>query len=230
MLAQETTSTRILHESIDAYRAVADVLAAGGLVAIPGVSNYSVIVNAEDDEAVRRLYRVKRRPASKPITLMVPPQDVASWVEVDDACRSALCLLGEPIVLVGRARRGTRLSPYVNDGSIRLGVFWLNTRLHKLLYALTARSAAFPIAGTSLNLSGQPMVTRASVAVRQFGGLVDAIVDGGDCVSAGAQATVLDVSTPTPVLLREGYVGEDTIRALLPSLVVSPAEVVIGEV
>jgi L-threonylcarbamoyladenylate synthase len=221
MRTHAARATRVLGESLETYRSVVAALAEGALVAIPGVANYSVIVDARNDDAVQRLYRVKNRPASKPITLMMPPHDVADWIDVHPACRGALCLLGEPIVLVGTMRTGARLSPRVNAGTSKLGVFWLNTLLHKMVYHSTTVATPLVVAGSSLNLSGQPMVTTIADAMAQFDGVLDMIVDGGDCSSPGTHASVLDVSGRAPRLLRDGVVSRQTLRAMFPSLMIT---------
>src|SRR5436190_1147594 len=48
-----------------------EILRRGGLVAFPTETVYGIAVAATLPEAVERLYRVKRRPRTKPMTLMV---------------------------------------------------------------------------------------------------------------------------------------------------------------
>ena len=126
------------------------------LAIIPGVANYSLVVNAKIGEAVERFYALKQRSPRKPITLMVPPHDAERHVQLPAANRRGLVLLGDPIVLIGRTAPGLHVSPKVNAGTTLMGILWLNTPLHKLLYSF----AECPIAGSSLNLSGEAMVTR----------------------------------------------------------------------
>src|SRR5205814_6164692 len=52
-------------------RRAGEILRRGGLVAFPTETVYGIAVAADNMEAVERLYRVKRRPRTKPMTLMV---------------------------------------------------------------------------------------------------------------------------------------------------------------
>ena len=63
-------------------RRAGEILRRGGLVAFPTETVYGIAVAATLPEAVDRLYRVKRRPTSKPMTLMV-----ADAAEVRRRCR-----------------------------------------------------------------------------------------------------------------------------------------------
>jgi L-threonylcarbamoyladenylate synthase len=203
-----------LSESIDACRQLVDCLRGGGLAIIPGITNYSLVVNASLDEAVERFYRLKQRAPSKPITLLVPPHDAERHITLPARNRRGLVLLGDPIVLLGRTAPGLRVTPRVSAGSWRTGILFLDTPLHKLLYS----TAEFPIAGSSLNRSGEPMITRFEDVRTRFADQVDLVVDGADCPHAGEGATVLDLSEEPPTLVRPGFVTETEIRAVLPEL------------
>ena len=48
------------------------ILAHGGLVAYPTRCLYGLGVDALNAEAVSRVYRVKRRPADKPLSILIP--------------------------------------------------------------------------------------------------------------------------------------------------------------
>jgi L-threonylcarbamoyladenylate synthase len=202
----------IVKESIPAYRQLAACLEADGVAIIPGVTNYSLVVNAASDRAIRRLYAIKNRSGDKPLAMLVPPHDAANHVVLSPRNRRGLLFMGDPIVLIAPSAPGLRISPLVNAGSSRTGIFWLNTRLHTLLYHF----AGFPIAGTSLNRSGEAMVTRFADARTRFAERVDLVVDGGDCPLPGKAATVLDLSEEPPILLRPGFVTESVIRAAFP--------------
>jgi L-threonylcarbamoyladenylate synthase len=205
---------RIVPQSLEAYREVAACLEAGGLAIIPGVTNYSLVVNAANDRAVQRFYALKLRPSNRPITLLVPPHDADRHIVVPERNRPAFMLLGQPIVIIGRPAPGLGITPRINAGSSGLGIYWLDTPMHQVLY----NSARCPIAGSSLNLSGQPMITRFEDAHRHFADHVDLVVQGPDCPAAGHQATVLDVAHEPATLLRPGIVSAADIRALLPEL------------
>ncbi|HLG71349.1 MAG TPA: Sua5/YciO/YrdC/YwlC family protein [Chloroflexota bacterium] len=202
-----------MKESVEAYRVAAEYLEAGKLVAIPGATNYAFVLNALDDRAIDRVYTIKGRSHQKPLTLLLPPHDVECHVLVPDAVRPVLCLMGDPIAFVGRAKPGSELVQRINPHGSTIGFFWLNIPLHKYLYALTK----CPIAGTSLNHSDRPMVRNGDDAVREFGELVDLVIDGGEVAFPTEQSTVLDFSVDPVQVLRQGVVGEAELRWYLPA-------------
>ena len=71
-------------ELLDASMAAraAEILASGGLVAIPTETVYGLGANALDEEAVKRIFEVKGRPQDNPLIL-----HVASAAELDKWCR-----------------------------------------------------------------------------------------------------------------------------------------------
>jgi L-threonylcarbamoyladenylate synthase len=70
-----------------------------------------------------------------------------------------------------------------------------------------------PLAVTSANRSAGPNPRTAQEVLDQLGGRIDAIVDGGQ-TPGGVPSTVLDCTSPTPVILREGAMA-DRVRDLL---------------
>ena len=203
----------VMKESLEAYRTAAEYLEAGKLVAIPGATNYAFVLNALDNKAIERVYTIKGRSQRKPLTLLLPPHDVERHVFVPDAVRPVLCLMGDPIAFVGRAKPGTELVRRINPHGTTIGFFWLNIALHKYLYALTR----CPVAGTSLNRSDQPMVRNGDDAVREFGGQIDLVIDGGEVAFPTEQSTVLDFSVEPVRVLRQGVVGEADLCWYLPN-------------
>ncbi len=70
-----------------------------------------------------------------------------------------------------------------------------------------------PIAATSANLSGQPSALTAEEVYTQFGDRLDLIIDGGRC-PGGKESTIVDVSGPTAVLLREGAIPRSELEEI----------------
>jgi L-threonylcarbamoyladenylate synthase len=77
--------------------------------------------------------------------------------------------------------------------------------------ALTVREVVrrlgAPVTGTSANLSGSPAATTAAAVREALGAAVDAVVDGG-MTPGGPPSTVLDLTAPTPRILRAGAIAK----------------------
>ena len=52
-------------------RCIASAIRRGAVVAMPTDTVYGLAANPYDDKAVRRLFRLKRRPETKPILLLI---------------------------------------------------------------------------------------------------------------------------------------------------------------
>ena len=70
------------------------------------------------------------------------------------------------------------------------------------------------ITGTSANRSGAASPTTAQDVRSQLGAEVDLIVDGGEC-RGGVASTVVDVTGPLPMILRQGSVSKEELEAAL---------------
>jgi L-threonylcarbamoyladenylate synthase len=69
-----------------------------------------------------------------------------------------------------------------------------------------------PLTGTSANISGQGSVCSAEEVRAQIGDRVDMVLDGGRC-PGGVESTILDLTTPMPIILREGAVPRAELEA-----------------
>ena len=77
-----------------------------------------------------------------------------------------------------------------------------------------ARRLGSPITGTSANLSGLPPATTAAEVREQVGDRVDYVLEGGS-VCSGVPSTVLDLTGPEPVIVRQGAVAPEAIGVAL---------------
>ena len=70
------------------------------------------------------------------------------------------------------------------------------------------------MAVSSANVSGRPPATTAAEARHQLGDLVDVYLDGGASAQQAA-STILDLTGPSPRILREGPVSAQALAAVL---------------
>jgi L-threonylcarbamoyladenylate synthase len=206
-----------------AIATAADVIRRGGLVAFPTETVYGLGANALDADAVRRLFLAKGRPDNNPLIAHVPDALVARELVADWPERAAL--LAErfwpgPLTLVLPKR------PVVPD-LVTAGLPAVAVRVpsHPVALALL-RAAALPIAAPSANRFTELSPTTADHVERSLGEQVDVILDGGP-TTVGIESTVLDLTGPTPRLLRPGMVTlaelEQTIGAIAPPPLVTAA-------
>ncbi|KKM10813.1 tRNA threonylcarbamoyladenosine biosynthesis protein [Clostridiales bacterium PH28_bin88] len=199
------------HPEEGPVRQAARILKEGGLVAFPTETVYGLGANALDPQAVARIFHAKGRPADNPLIV-----HVASPAEVED-------------LVVSVPPKGERLMRHFWPGPLTLvlprkpvvpdvvtaGLDTVAVRMpdHPVALALI-RAAGVPVAAPSANLSGRPSPTTARHVLQDLGGMIDAIVDGGRS-SVGVESTVLDLTTPSPMVLRPGGVTLEQLSDLL---------------
>jgi L-threonylcarbamoyladenylate synthase len=88
--------------------------------------------------------------------------------------------------------------------------------LHPVALELLERTG--PMAVSSANRSGQAAARTAEEAQDQLAGSVQVYLDGGPA-RVGIASTIVDVTTETPRVLREGAVTVEALRRVVPSVV-----------
>ena len=155
----------------DPIARTAEMLRDGRIVAIKGLGGFHLACRGDDEAAVVRLRRRKRRDA-KPFALMVADLGAArALAHVDAAAAGLLAGAIRPIVLLPR-RAEAPVAPAVAEGLAALGVMLPYTPLHHLLLA----RAACPLVMTSGNHSDEPLVKDNDEAVACLGEIADALL------------------------------------------------------
>jgi L-threonylcarbamoyladenylate synthase len=185
------------------------LLRAGGLVAFPTDTVYGLAADPWNEDAVERLYQVKRRPKELAIPLLL-----SSTAEIDQ-----VALLFEPCRrLAERFWPGGLTLVLSKKASVCRSITDRATvavRVPDLALARDIiRQAGGVLAVTSANLSGGPSPATAQEVEGQLGGRIALILDGGPC-PVGVPSTVLDCSASPPDVLRHGAISEEELYATM---------------
>lgn len=186
-------------------------LRGGGLVAIPTETVYGLAANIFDERAVRRIFRVKGRPADNPLIVHVSGwrQAVALLQDIPDGAEElARRFWPGPLTLV--LPRNASVLDCVTSG---LDTVAVRMPRHPLALACI-RAAGVPLAAPSANRSGGPSPTTAEHVWQEMRGRIDAVVDGG-ASRVGIESTVLDLTAAAPRILRPGAVTAEELSAVL---------------
>ncbi|MBP1705407.1 MAG: hypothetical protein H6Q36_1146 [Chloroflexi bacterium] len=200
-----------------AVAAAAAIIRGGGLVAFPTETVYGLGANALDPVAVAGIFEAKGRPRFDPLIVhLADPGELARWADPDDAVdprvvRLVAALWPGPLTLVLRKR--PLIPGIVTAGLPTVG---LRTPDHPVARALIA-AAGVPIAAPSANRFGRLSPTRAAHVVRQLGGRVGLVLDGGPS-RVGVESTVVLLAAGRAALLRPGGVPAEAIEALVGPL------------
>ena len=163
-------SGALLSRGHDALLAAAAAIRRGEIVAVKGIGGFHLIVDARNEEAVRRLRERKHR-EEKPLALMFPAlKSLMALCEVSPLEERLLNSPEAPIVLLRRrSTLNSQLSTSIAPGNPNLGVMLPYTPLHHLLMA----ELGFPVVATSGNLSDEPICTHEHEAPERLRDIAD---------------------------------------------------------
>lgn len=189
----------------------AGIIRRGGLVAVPTETVYGLAADGLNERAVRKIYEVKGRPETKPISLLISGIQDAGWFCAD--IPEAAFLLAEmfwpgPLTMVFRKRAS--VPDVVTAGGNTVGVRCPD---HLLTLELI-RQSGVPLAAPSANLSGKPSPKTAADVLRAFDGTIEAVLDGGTC-SVGVESTILDLTARPPKILRLGGLAAEEVARVI---------------
>ena len=212
------------HPDPVAIRLAADLLRRGRLVAFPTETVYGLGAHALDERAVAEIYAAKGRPAYNPLIVHVAgPEGVAPLVEEWPLGAELLAraFWPGPLTMVLRKRA-------VVPDAITAGLPTVAVRVpaHPVALALL-REAAIPVAAPSANRFTELSPTTAAHVIESLGDAPDLVLDGGP-TTVGIESTVVDLTGPTPRILRPGMISAHQIAEVLGSVDEQPVAVEAG--
>ena len=188
----------------------AQIIAGGGLVAIPTETVYGLAADALNGRAVRKIFEAKGRPMDNP--LIVHIADISDWAALvthipEKARALAAAYWPGPLTMI--LPHAPCIPDEVSAGLATVAVRFPAHPVARDLIRLTGR----PLAAPSANRSGIPSPTTAAHVLADMEGRIAAVVDGGPC-AVGVESTVVDLSGETPRLLRPGGVTLEMLEAV----------------
>lgn len=189
----------------------AEIIRAGGLVAVPTETVYGLAANGLDAAAVEKIYEVKNRPETKPISLLIASLEDAERFcrEIPDKARAlAEAFWPGPLTLV--LWRRENVPDVVTAGGETVGVRCPD---HEKTLALI-RLAGVPLAAPSANISGEKSPKSAQDVLDVFDGKIEAVIDGGEC-ALGIESTIVDFTASPPRILRQGGLPRAEIERVI---------------
>ena len=186
---------------------------AGELVIFATETVFGLGADAGQDAAVARIYEAKGRPSFNPLIVhvgdIVQAQTLVNWNGRAEALAQAFW--PGPLTLVLPKKASAKVSNIVTAGSPNLAVRCPQPLQVRELAAATAAGIAAP----SANRSGQLSPTREKHVREAFAdqphiGLLD-----GDRPAVGLESTVIDISGPQSLILRQGAVTQTQLAEVL---------------
>jgi L-threonylcarbamoyladenylate synthase len=192
---------------------------AGQLVVLPTDTVYGLCCDGYREEPFRRLAKLKGRPEAMPVALLAADLDAILDAVPEARGRAAVvarALLPGPYTLVvpNPARRFRWLCGTTPEA--------IGVRIPDLPpQSSTVVERAGILAATSANLHGEPDPARVEDVPPEILDGCGAVVDAGEL--PGTPSTVVDLTGPDPVVLREGAVPAAKVLAEVLRVLASEA-------
>lgn len=196
---------------LDKIKIVAKVLQEEGIIAYPTDTFYGLGASCFSEKAIQRIYHLKKREPSKPISIIISDINMARDI-AKDIPSLFWKMAGEfwpgPLTFVLKASStlpSGLLGPGDSIGIRQPALSWIRELLNE---------TGFPITATSANISGEKEIADPEIIRDSFFGLVDLIADGGETRGA-LPSTVVDLISAKPVIIREGAVPRSVLGKYL---------------
>lgn len=168
------------------------ILKVGGLVICPTDTVYGFLALAENKKAVNKIYKIKKRPKSKPLPIFVKNIKMAKeFAQISEAQEKILKKYwpGKYTFVL----KSQIPNPNAQTVALRVPKYkFLNNLLNKINK---------PLVQTSVNISGQAPLTRISDIIEQFSKQNILLVDAGDLPKRKPSA-IIDLTMQTLTRLR----------------------------
>ena len=175
-------------------------------IAVPTETVYGLAGNAYSDIAVKRIFKLKKRPVNNP--LIVHYYDFNKLKQDCHINDNFIKLFNKfspgPITFILKLKKDSKISNFVTNKQKTLAV-----RFPKhLLFRKLLKNLNYPLAAPSANISTRLSSVQASDVVEEFGSKIKYILNGGEC-QIGVESTIINLTTK-PTILRFG--GLDILK------------------
>ncbi len=195
--------TQLLGDSLQQLETAAELIKNGEVVGIPTETVYGLGADASNEEAVRKIFAAKGRPADNPLIVHLANfSDAEKYTSHIPALAHKLAekFCPGPFTIV--LPKNNNIPRITSGGLETVGI---RIPAHPVMRRIIELSGC-PIAAPSANTSGLPSPTSAAHVMDDMKGKISAVVDGGQS-EFGVESTVIAIE------------NEDTVRILRPGCV-----------
>ena len=187
------------------------ILKKNNVIAVPTETVYGLAGNSYSDSAVKKIYKLKKRPKKNPLIIHYHS---LSNLERDAHINDKFLNLYKKfspgaLTYILRKKRDSKISSLANGNLKSIAVrFPSNKTIRNLLKNLN-----FPLAIPSANISSNVSPTKAKDVFDEFGKKINFILDGG-ASKIGLESTVINLYGKVKIL-RPGAINPNQIKKVL---------------
>ncbi len=180
-------------------------------IAVPTETVYGLAGNAYSDFSVKKIFRLKKRPANNPL--------IVHYYNLKALKHD--CIINEdfkklynkfspgPITYVLKLKKNSKISKFVTNNKNTVAIRFPK---HKLLRRLL-KVLSYPLAAPSANISSKLSSVQPSDVKEEFGKKLKFILKGGRCI-IGVESTIINLAD-TPSILRLGGLSVSKIKKII---------------
>ncbi|TSC78115.1 MAG: tRNA threonylcarbamoyladenosine biosynthesis protein [Parcubacteria group bacterium Gr01-1014_33] len=189
-----------------------ETLSSGGVMVAPTDTIYGILGDARNEEAIKKIFALKKRPSEKVFPIFVRDIPVARTLAYISDAKSRFLERIWPGQVTVLFHHKENLPPVLTGGSDKIGIRipdypWLLELLQKL---------DFPLVQTSANISNESPAKDIEEIKKYFDDIAfqpDLVIDAGEI--KGASSTVVDFSGREAIVLRSGLVSKEELDRIL---------------
>jgi L-threonylcarbamoyladenylate synthase len=180
-------------------------------IGVPTETVYGLAANAYSNIAVKKIYKLKKRPKTNPLIVHYSNINALKkdCVINDNFIKLYKKFSPGPLTYILELRKDSKISKNVTNNGGNLAVRFPDHKTLKRLLKLLK----YPIAAPSANISTRLSAVKASDVKEEFGSKIKYVLDGGKC-NIGLESTIIDL-TKKPSILRLGGLDISKIKNVL---------------
>jgi len=179
-------------------------LKTGNLIVYPTDTLYALGADIFNDDAVKRVFKVKKRPSSNPLSVAVANFDVITKIAYTNDVVKKVVERFLPGSLTIILQKKDPVSNVITSGLDKIAV-----RIPKNDIALDLLSAFGPLTVTSANIHGEKTPYVIKEIMMQFSTNISVYLDDGRLDAK--PSTIVDLTSEKPTIVRKGSITREEI-------------------
>jgi L-threonylcarbamoyladenylate synthase len=180
-------------------------------IGVPTETVYGLAANAYSNIAVKKIFKLKKRPKNNPLIVHYTNINVLKkdcFIN-DNFIKLYKKFSPGPITYILKLKKNSRISGYVTNKQKKLAVRFPKHRIFRNLL----KGLNYPLAAPSANITTRLSAVQASDVKDEFGSKIKYVLDGGKC-NIGLESTIVNL-TSKPTILRLGGLDISKIEKVL---------------
>ena len=183
----------------------------GNIVGLPTETVYGLAANAYLKKAVKKIYKLKKRPKINPLIVHFFDYKIAqnNVILNPNFLKLYKKFCPGPITFILKKKKKSKINSLVSANLKTIAIRFPN---HKIIRSILKKTG-FPLAMPSANISSSVSPVSAEDVADEFKDNLKFIINGGKS-EIGIESTVIDL-TGKPTILRPGIIGAEIIAKTL---------------